>query len=141
MKNTLSRKRGFTLIELMIVIAIIGILAAILVPNYVKSRAQGLATACKSNLKNIGTALEMYAHDATGRFPTTSNGIRSLTPNYLKIVPTCPSVGGSAPYLSGYSSSQNPDAYTMVCSGLNHAQATYGTNFPQYTSVQGLVER
>ena len=60
----LQKKRaGFTLIELMIVIAIIAILAAILVPNFIRARAQGQLTACKSNLKNIGTALEMYSTD------------------------------------------------------------------------------
>ena len=64
-------RKGFTLIELMIVIAIIAILAAILVPNFIRARAQGQLTACKSNLKNIGTALEMYSTDNGGRFPTT----------------------------------------------------------------------
>ena len=69
----LKKKAGFTLIELMIVIAIIAILAAILVPNFLKARAQGQLTACKSNCKNLATALEMYASDNGGRYPT--NGI------------------------------------------------------------------
>ena len=70
MLNRVSSRKGFTLIELMIVIAIIAILAAILVPNFVRARAQGQLTACKSNLKNVGTALEMYAVDHNGRYPT-----------------------------------------------------------------------
>lgn len=57
------RSSGFTLIELMIVIAI---LAAILVPNFIRARAQGQFTACKSNLKNVGVALEMYSSDHAG---------------------------------------------------------------------------
>lgn len=138
MKQSRRLQAGFTLIELMIVIAIIGILAGILVPNYVRARAQGLATACKGNLKTISTALEMYSHDNAGRFPS---GISSLTPNYLKVVPSCPSIGATTVYTSGYSSRSQPDAYTVVCSGSNHSGAGYTTNYPQYSSSQGLKER
>ena len=85
-------KKGFTLIELMIVIAIIAILASILVPNFVKARAQGQLTACKSNLKNIGTAMEMFSADHNGRYPTTKQDIlgTAANPGYMKVIPTCP---------------------------------------------------
>lgn len=132
-----KKSGGFTLIELMIVIAIIAILAAILVPNFIRARAQGQFTACKSNLKNIGTALEMYSTDASGRYPTTLN---SLTPNYLKTIPTCPSAG-AATYTGGFTSASNPDAYTVVCTGTNHKAVDAGQNYPQYNSVQGLIEK
>ena len=133
-----SRKqKGFTLIELMIVIAIIAILAAILVPNFIRARAQGQATACKSNLKNIGTALEMYSTDNSGRFPVA---LGSLTPNYLKTIPSCPSIGSNT-YTGGFTSSSNPDSYTVYCNGTNHAGVNYSGNYPQYTSTQGLLER
>lgn len=133
----LKRRKGFTLIELMIVIAIIAILAAILVPNFIRARAQGQVTACKSNLKNIGTALEMYSTDSSGRYPTT---ITSLTPNYLKSIPTCASVGTTT-YTGGYTSASNPDAYTVVCAGTNHSGVGAGANYPQYNSTQGLIEK
>ena len=81
------RIQGFTLIELMIVIAIIAILAGIMIPNSVKSRDEARLTATKENLKNIGTALEMYAADNAGYYPTE---LKKLTPDYLKTVPTCP---------------------------------------------------
>jgi prepilin-type N-terminal cleavage/methylation domain-containing protein len=128
-------RRGFTLIELMVVIAIISILASILVPNFIRARAQGQFTACKSNLKNIGTAVEMYSTDNAGRFPTVAG---DLTPNYLKIVPTCPSAGGDT-YTGGFSTASAPDAYTIVCAGENHATVGQDVDFPQYTSVQGLI--
>lgn len=137
MMQTRRRKGGFTLIELMIVIAIIAILAAILVPNFIRARAQGQFTACKSNLKNIGTALEMYSTDAGGRFPT--NIIR-LTPNYLKTIPTCAS-SGTRSYTSGYTAASNPDAYTVVCAGTNHKAVDASANYPQYNSVRGLIEK
>lgn len=131
------RKKGFTLIELMIVIAIIAILAAILVPNFLRARAQGMVTACKANLKNMGTALEMYATDNSGRYPTA---LATLSPSYLRVLPTCPSTGAQPSY--GYSSTSIPDSYTVFCSGGNaHSAVDLSTGYPQYDSVRGLIER
>lgn len=62
-------KRGFTLIELLVVIAIIAILAAILFPVFARARAKASATACLSNLKQIGLATAMYAQDYDGMLP------------------------------------------------------------------------
>lgn len=55
--------RGFTLIELLVVIAIISILAAILFPVFAQAREKARAIACLSNMKQIGTALQMYVQD------------------------------------------------------------------------------
>lgn len=57
------RRRGFTLIELLVVIAIIAILAAILFPVFAKAREAARATSCRSNLKQLGSSLAMYAQD------------------------------------------------------------------------------
>jgi len=137
-------KKGFTLIELMIVIAIIAILAAILVPNFVKARAQGQLTACKSNLKNIGTACEMYAADHNGRYPAEQGGngfeggeIRSL--GYMKVLPRCP-LTPSDPY--EYKSRSNPDYYYLQCSKGNHQQAGVSKTditYPWFDSAIGLI--
>ncbi|MCD4784241.1 MAG: prepilin-type N-terminal cleavage/methylation domain-containing protein [Candidatus Eremiobacteraeota bacterium] len=130
------RKKGFTLIELMIVIAIIAILAAILVPNFLRARAQGQFTQCQANCKNIGTALEMYSTDNAGHYPTA--GITKLTPDYLRVIPTCASAGTSTTYTSAFSAALCPDAYTFYCNGQNHKALGITGNFPQYNSTSGL---
>lgn len=61
--------RGFTLIELLVVIAIIAILAAILFPVFARAREQARATACLSNTKQLGTALQMYMQDYDSALP------------------------------------------------------------------------
>ena len=130
-------KKGFTLIELMIVIAIIAILAAILVPNFVKARAQGQLTACKSNLKNIGTAEEMFAADHNGRYTGTLRYLQDGSQNYMRVIPTCPLVPASD---YTYAAIKNPDFYYVECTTGNHMQAgTAAVKYPQFDSSIGLI--
>lgn len=64
-----DRKNGFTLIELLVVIAIIAILASILFPVFAKARESARASSCLSNMKQIGTAFQMYLTDNDQLFP------------------------------------------------------------------------
>jgi prepilin-type N-terminal cleavage/methylation domain-containing protein len=78
--------RGFTLIELMIVIAIISILAAILIPNFLHARSESVTSGCEMNEKMIATAEEEYSVDNGGAYVSISN----LTTPYISAIPTDP---------------------------------------------------
>jgi hypothetical protein len=119
------------------------VLGALLIPGFIRARARGSLTACKSNLKNIGTALEMYSTDWSGKYP---GSLEALTPNYLKTIPECPSAGsmtyrvhfgvGAPMNSAGYE-----DYYYIECYGENHKQVSVTGNYPAYNGIQGLVER
>jgi prepilin-type N-terminal cleavage/methylation domain-containing protein len=61
MKNQTSRRAGFTLVEIMIVVAIIGLLAAIAIPNFVRARQTSQTNACINNLRQIDGAKQQWA--------------------------------------------------------------------------------
>lgn len=61
MKNKVNRKAGFTLVEIMIVVAIIGLLAAIAIPNFVRARTTSQQNACINNLRLIDSAKQQWA--------------------------------------------------------------------------------
>ncbi len=70
-------RKGFTLIELLVVIAIIAILAAILFPVFAQARDKALGSACQSNLKQMATAMIMYAQDYDERFVPMDTGTQA----------------------------------------------------------------
>jgi prepilin-type N-terminal cleavage/methylation domain-containing protein/prepilin-type processing-associated H-X9-DG protein len=76
-----DHRGGFTLIELLVVIAIIAILAAILFPVFARVREKGWQTTCASNLKQLGSAVLMYAQDYDDTFPSVQDWEQPANPS------------------------------------------------------------
>ena len=95
-RNSFHRRiqRGFTLIELMVVLLIIGVLAALIVPNVLDRADDARGTAAKTDVSNLMQALKLYKLD-NQRFPSTAQGLQAL-----RVKPTADPVPGNwKPYL------------------------------------------
>lgn len=114
-----------------------------IVPLFIRARAQGRLTACKSNLKNLGTACEMYSTDWAGKYP---RNLELLTPKYLKTLPEC-NVAGTFTYRyqtgtgAAYNTKGFEDYYFIYCHGQHHRSTGFPDNYPQYDGIQGLIDR
>lgn len=86
-------RRGFTLVEIMIVVAIIGLLASIAIPSFLKARNTAQQNACLSNLRHIDSSKEQAA--LTERWSDGSPVITTVVNQYIKgnTTPTCPANG------------------------------------------------
>ena len=78
MRQPLPHRTGFTLIELLVVIAIIAILAGMLLPSLAKAKSKAVKIRCTSNLKQLGIASLMYAHDNKDSFPIIQDPVSKL---------------------------------------------------------------
>ncbi|HEY3862988.1 MAG TPA: prepilin-type N-terminal cleavage/methylation domain-containing protein [Verrucomicrobiae bacterium] len=104
MKHKLKDSGGFTLVEIMIVVAIIGLLAAIAIPNFVTSREKAQATSCINNLRCIDNAKQQWAFEQRALDSSTPQG-SDLQPYLGRTaggsLPSCP-VDGAQTFETSY---------------------------------------
>jgi prepilin-type N-terminal cleavage/methylation domain-containing protein len=111
MKNRNHRRAGFTLVEIMVVVAIIALLAAIAIPNFVNARAASQRTACIANMKQIEGAKGTWAIELKKSSSASPDDGQLFGANrYIRQKPACPAGG----------------AYTIDLVG-NEASCTLGT--------------
>ena len=115
-----SCERGFTLVELMVVVAVIGVLATIAIPLYVNMQARGRVAKAQADSRTLASAVSVYgAH--MGRIPSTLAQLTSVTTNalgqpggpFMAQVPTAP--GGWSTY--NYSANVTAGTFTISTSG------------------------
>lgn len=109
----------------------------------VERQAETNLTGCRSNLKNLATALEMYSSDHGGRYPLT---LKELRGPYLHKMPTCPVTGTD--YSDSYSVTTHPDGFSFGCRGRHHGppqphgfeSGDQTLGYPWYTADAGFPD-
>lgn len=122
MRNILKKQEGFTLLELLIVIVIIGILALLIVPNVVSAPKKSRDTKRKTDLREVKNSLEAYRIDK-GDYPADLAAL--VTAGELKAVPTDPK--NTSPYVYTYTPSNSNTNYTLTACLENAGDTSAGT--------------
>ncbi len=127
------KSKGFTLIELMIVVAIIGILAAIAIPKFAQMLEKSREGATKGNLGSLKSASSIYYGDQQGLWPTTLNSFSTYT--FSKYMGTLPAVKVTGAFVAN---SPNPVGNIVVITSASSIP-TAGSSGWLYDSTSGIV--
>ena len=142
----MKKKYGFTMVEIIIVVAIIAVLASIIIPRMGGARDRANLAACESNLRLIGVALEMYSNDNQSCYPPASGGVKIntscilYTGGYLTKITKCPVINPNDYAYWWYSSEPYTRVQVYAPWGF-HTPLGIPNNYPRYDSARGVVER
>lgn len=143
-RRNIRRGRGFTLIEVLLVMAILGVIAGMVVPRLLGRQTHANADATRLTIKGLEQAVKLYALDHHGEFPTTAQGIDALL-----TAPSGASVNWRGPYLDAppkdawgrpltyaYPGRRNPRGYDIGSSGADGAEGTADDIYNESSSAQ-----
>ncbi len=129
-KSSSHRSKGFTLIEILVVIAIIAILAAILFPVFARARENARRSSCQSNLKQIGLAMMQYTQDFDETMPSIFNQNSNIRMPNGSIAPIAPWYQMIYPYMKNIQVLNCPSEKSIIwTSGSFTGDIPYGYNF------------